>query len=305
MGYILSPKVSVILPVYNASQYLRAAIESVLGQTVTDFELLVIDDGSTDGSISILRDAADRDTRVSFRSRQNRGLVTTLNELIEWSRGEYLARMDADDICRPLRLEKQIGYLDEHPECVAVGSASLIIDPEGMPICEHQYELTHEEIDSAHTSEMVGSRICHPSVMMRREAIMQVGLYDEQYRYAEDLDLFLRLAEIGTLANLPEVLLSYRHHLSSVCYTYTSEQRTVARRAINAARTRRGIAMVSATCKADLESVTDADVHRKWAWWALSAGNLKTARKHALKALVADPFNIENLRASVCAIRGH
>lgn len=199
---VTAPTISVLLPVYNSGRYIGAAIESVLAQTFDDFELFALDGGSTDKTLSILRKFETKDRRIRVISRENLALVPSLNEMIALAQGRYLARMDGDDICRPQRFEKQVAYLDTHSECVAVGSRSLFIDPQGMPICEHLNELTHDEIDAAHMSGRVGSRICHPSVMMRREAVLQVGLYDEVYRYAEDMDLFLRLAEIGKLANL-------------------------------------------------------------------------------------------------------
>ena len=115
--------------------------------------------------------------------------------------------MDCDDICFPQRFEKQIAYLDSHPDCVAVGSRILLIDTEGLPICEFIDELTHDEIDTKHLSGVGGCQICHPSATMRREAVVRAGKYREGYAPAEDLDLFLRLAEIGKLANLPDILI--------------------------------------------------------------------------------------------------
>jgi glycosyltransferase involved in cell wall biosynthesis len=299
-----SPTISVILPVYNAAQYLRAAVDSVLGQTFEDFELLAFDDGSADGSLKILREFESKDRRVRAFSRENRGLVQTLNELIGLSRGRYLARMDADDISRPQRFEKQIAYLESHSECVAVGTGSLLIDPNGRPICEHTYELTHDEIDKIHLSGEGSSRLCHPSIIMRKDAVLQIGLYREEFRLAEDLDLFLRLSEIGKLANIPDIMLEYRHHLGSVCYTNVDEQSNVGRRAVAIARMRRGLVSRPEIYPLAVNSASNADTHRKWAWWALSAGNVTTARKHAITALAKEPLNKENLRVFVCAMRG-
>jgi glycosyltransferase involved in cell wall biosynthesis len=300
-----SPKVSVLLPVYNAESYLRRAIESVLVQTFTDFELLALDDGSTDKSLSILREFAGKDSRVRVISRENRGLVVTLNELIAKSESQYLARMDADDICRPQRFERQVSYFDAHPDCVAVGTRSLIIDSDGMPITETTNELAHDEIELAHLSGAGESRMCHPSVMIRRDAIMQVGQYRREYQFAEDLDLFLRLGEIGKLANLPDVLLEYRQHMESIGYTHGDLQRNAARQALREAWLRRGIPVYPFISEPTTRPDTAADVHRMWAWWAMSAGNLATARKHAILALVRNPFNVESLRALACAIRGY
>jgi glycosyltransferase involved in cell wall biosynthesis len=299
-----APTISVLLPVYNADKYVRDAVNSILCQTYDDFELLAFDDGSTDRSLAILREFEVRDRRVRVFSRNNRGLVQTLNELIFIARGRYLARMDADDISRQHRFEKQLSYLESHPGCVAVGSASLLIDPDGRALCEHRYELSHDEIDRIHLSENSSSRLCHPSTMMRREAVLKVGLYREEFRPVEDRDLFLRLAEIGQLANLPDILLEYRHHLDSVCYNYSDEQRSVGQRAVTMARLRRGMASHPEMQRPTASIASNADTYRKWAWWALSAGNVGTARKHAIAALVKEPLNIENLRVLACAVRG-
>jgi glycosyltransferase involved in cell wall biosynthesis len=300
-----TPTISVLLPVYNAERYISLALESIITQTFDDFELLALDDGSTDRSLSILREYETKDDRLRIYSRENRGLVKTLNELINLSRGAYLARMDADDISRPQRFEKQIAYLEAHPECVAVGTRSLVIDTEGMPIREFITNFTHDEIDSAHLSGIGQSEISHPSVMMRREAVERAGRYREDYRCAEEMDLFLRLAEIGKLANLPEVLILYRQHLQSFCYAQGNQLRIFGRRATQEARLRRGLPAVPETSVADSKFETPPDVHRKWAWWALSAGHIRTARKHALKALALDPLCLANLKVVACAIRGH
>lgn len=299
------PIISVLMPVYNTARYARTAVESVLSQTFVDFELLALDDGSTDKSLSILREFAAKDHRVQILSRRNRGLVLTRNELIAAARGHYLAVMDSDDISRPQRFEKQVAYLDAHSDCVAVGSRSLIIDSAGLPIIESKNELTHNELDLAHVSEKFESRMCHSSVMMRREAVMHAGSYRGEYRFSEDLDLFLRLAEMGKLANLPEVLVEYRQHLRSVSFTDHDEQRYNAKQAVRAAWARRGIRGSLEKSELATKLETPADTHRKWAWWALSAGNLTTARKHATLALAKNPLNIENLRVLVCSIRGH
>jgi glycosyltransferase involved in cell wall biosynthesis len=299
-----TPAISVILPVYNAARYVCNAVGSVLSQTYDDFELLAFDDGSTDGSLNILREFEAKDRRVRAFFRENRGLVQTLNELIGLARGRYLARMDADDICRPQRFEKQIAYLESHPECVAVGTGSLLIDPNGRPICEHIYELTHDKIDEIHLSGEAISRLCHPSTIMRKDAVVQIGLYREEFRLAEDLDLFLRLAEVGQLANIPDIMLEYRHHLDSVCYKHADEQGNVGRRAVEQARIRRGIVGHSEIYQSQVNSASSAETHRKWAWWALAAGNVATARQHAIIAFAKEPLNKESFRVFACAMRG-
>jgi hypothetical protein len=232
-------------------------------------------------------------------------VVPTLNELIAVSWGRYLARMDADDICRPQRVERQVAYLEAYPDCVAVGSRVLLIDADSSPLCELPTVLSHEEIDATHLSSYGDLRICHPTVVMRREAVIAVGKYCEETEYCEDYDLFLRLAEIGRLANLPEILLEYRRHPVAIGYLKQVRQLWVAAESRKNARLRRGLPPDPGPDGKVAKAQSAADMYRMWAWWALSTGNVATARKHALEAALTNPFDIENLRSLVCAIRGY
>ena len=162
MTDVMPAPITVLLAVYNGQEYLRAAIESVLGQTFPNFEFLIIDDGSIDGSLNIVREYARRDGRIRIITRPNKGLTNTLNEGISLARGEYLARMDADDICMPRRFERQLGYMKDHPDCVLVGSRVELMDPEGLPIREMCLEQSHEDIDAAHLNR--GWPVVHPRI---------------------------------------------------------------------------------------------------------------------------------------------
>ncbi len=297
-----SPLISVCLPAYNAERYVRSAVESVLSQTFGDFELLVIDDGSTDKTAHVLRELAIRDSRIRLASRPNAGLVQTLNELLSQARGTFIARMDADDVSKPARFARQVAYLESHPDCVALGSRCLFIDPEGLPITEFVDRYSHEQIDASLMRPEIG--ILHPTVMIRLDALRKVGGYRPDYPHVEDLDLFLRLAELGRLANLPDVLLDYRCHVASVSHRHTLEQSQAGLRAVDDALIRRGMLGRSASYAAPLTyAETKAQLHRKWAWWALLAGHLVTARKHARLALTAEPWNGANLRLVASVLR--
>lgn len=300
------PKASVLLPVFNAELYLEAAIHSVLCQTFTDFECLLLDDGSTDRSAKILANFAKADPRCKVYSWPNQGLVRTLNRGIELAASDILFRMDADDISRPNRFEKQFEYLAAHPECVALGSGVLLIDESGSPIREFVDVFNHAEIDATFLRG-IGGGITHPAVAIRKQALQKINGYRLGFAHAEDVDLFLRLAEVGRLANLPEVLLDYRQHSTSIGYRYTMEQRTAAMKAAAEARIRRGIEPIELI---DTDSETRnvgslSAVHRKWAWWALGASNIKTARKHAWQAFAANPFDPANLRLIACVLKDH
>jgi glycosyltransferase involved in cell wall biosynthesis len=294
------------MPVYNAERYVAEAIESILGQTLGDFEFLIIDDGSTDGSLRILEGYAASDPRIRLTSRENRGLVATLNELIDQARGEFLARMDADDIALPERFHRQVDYLRAHPECVVVGCRVRLIDPDGDPLCDWFTEQPHKVIDTLLLrGEPVGSVLCHSSVLMRRDAVLAVGKYRE-FAIGEELDLFLRLAESSRLAILPEVLLKYRHHEASFTHDPLRwDLRHDYRRAIvQDARRRRGLPPAPAEPELPA-SQAESSGQENWVWWALGSGHMNTARKHAWRAVARNPFAIRSWRLLYCALRGH
>src|SRR5207249_680660 len=157
---------------------------------------------------------------------------------------EFVARMDSDDISMPDRFEKQIAYLRAYPEYVAVGSRVVLIDPYGSGVEKPAHKTTHEEIE-AELLNGVGWAIVHPTVMMHRDALIRVGGYREDLMVSEDLDLFLRLAEVGKLGNLPDVLLQYRQHLQSVNYTRYEQQKAVKRQIVADAYKRRGLSMTT------------------------------------------------------------
>lgn len=300
-----TPAVSVLMPVYNARRYVGTAIESLLQQTMRDFELIVLDDGSRDDSQDIVRSFAGRDRRVRWLARENRGLIATRNELLAAARSPYCALLDADDIARPERLELQLDYLESHPECVLVGSRVLLIDAEGAPLCEMFDEFEHGVIYDTLLSGRP-HHLCNPAIMMRRAAVEQAGGYREGFAPAEDLDLFLRLAEHGQLVNLPQVLTSYRQHLASEGYARAHIQRAAAYRAVNEARRRRGLAeLLREQTGYDSIVWTAGDHYRKWCWWALNAGYVSTARKYALATVRHSPLTLESWRAMYCSLRGH
>jgi GT2 family glycosyltransferase len=300
------PQISVCMPVYNAERYLAEAVESILAQTYRDFEFIIIDDGSTDRSLAILERYAAQDARIRLSSRPNAGLVVRLNEMVAEARSDIIAQMHADDIAMPERLARQLDFLNAHPEVVVVGCRILTIDCDGDPIAEFCTVQTHEEIDRPHL-EAGGGVICHPSATIRADAIRAVGGYRAEYWPAEDMDLWLRLAEIGRLANLPEMLLKYRQHLestSSAKYAALREQTQAG--AIDAYR-RRGLPLPAnqEPLKKD-DRTSDSEVHlRNWAWWALGAGNLHTARKYAIRLVRSHPLSWHNWKLVACSFRGY
>ena len=285
------PSVSIILPVYNAESYLTCALDSVLAQTFRLFELIAVDDGSTDHSRAILDDCARHDDRVRVISRPNTGIVGALNDGIAAARGEFIARMDADDTCLPNRLKAQIAHMESHPECVAVGTDVLYTDPEGAPLIRHRPVEHHDGI-VIQLLDGNGGALIHPSVMFRRDAIAFAGGYRTSYQWIEDLDLYLRISDRGELANLHEVYLLYRQHLQSVNYT-RPDRNDLRMELVNPRRQALGLPLlVPATSEA--KNYRAADWRRHWAYDAARGGNWKSARKNARKALTAAPFDKRN-----------
>ncbi|HLL90903.1 MAG TPA: glycosyltransferase, partial [Tepidisphaeraceae bacterium] len=234
------PLVSVLMNVYNGERFVGAACRSVLGQTLGDLELIVVDDGSTDRTPAILAALAAEDPRVLIVTQPNAGITAALNAGLRRCRGEFVAKMDADDVSLPDRFAKQVAFLRDHPDVLVVGGAWEIIDERDRPITT----LRPPTDDAAIQATLLRGHaaLTHSCAMIRRRALEQVGGYDESFKSnAEDLDLWLRLGEVGKLHNLADVVLRYRIHAASVSETRRAEQREHARRAVERAWARRGI----------------------------------------------------------------
>lgn len=209
----MPPKISVILPVYNAQSYLRESIESILTQSFEDFELIMINDGSTDDSLLIMESYTDQ--RIQIINQSNAGLPISLNRAIAIAQGQYLARQDADDISLPERFAKQVAYLDTHPQCALLGTWAQIL-VEKTPT---NRSLSHPHLNGDIQLKLLFFNcFVHSSVMIRKSALEVSGLYpEEQEKFPpEDYDLWLRIAKYWEVANLPEVLLQYRELPNSI-----------------------------------------------------------------------------------------
>jgi glycosyltransferase involved in cell wall biosynthesis len=202
----MTPRISVVMSVYDGGRFLRASIESILTQTYGDFEFLIVDDASKDDSLEILRNFAEKDGRITIiRNEQNIGLTKSLNRALKRARGEYVARHDADDLAEPARFEAQIGVLQGHPECDVVGTGYHVIDAEGRDV--NKRFLCHYA-DDARSALLRGENpLCHSSVMFKKSVVEKAGYYDEAYKYAQDYDLWLRLLSGGSrICNIPRRL---------------------------------------------------------------------------------------------------
>jgi glycosyltransferase involved in cell wall biosynthesis len=297
------PAISVILACYNTERYIASAVKSILTQTFGDFELILLDDGSTDRSSEICNSLAAQDNRIRLISRPNKGLTKTLNEGLALATAPLIARMDADDISLPTRFEKQVAYLHAHPDCVCVGSRVTLIDPYDSPISVTDHKLDHDAID-ADLLKGVGWSIIHPAAMMRTEAVKRAGGYREQFTTSQDLDLWLRLAEIGKLANLPDPLVKYRQHFESVASTKHEVQWQVKSQIVGDAYDRRGIARPKEWLFNKRVPLPVVEQLKRWTWAALKAGNPNVARKHAVEVVKKQPLSVDSWRVMYCALRG-
>ncbi len=201
------PLISVVMPVYNGEKYLVEAVDSILNQTFTDFELIMIDDGSTDGSLSILQQYGQLDLRVRIISRENKGLPTTLNELVDIARGKWIARMDQDDICMPNRLVSQIEFMHLNPTTAVLGSSANFMEKDGGVICTYVVPTNDAELRIVFPE----SPFIHPSIMFSKEIFYKAGKYNEKMKWGgEDVTFFKRMSRLGKLQNLSEPLINYR-----------------------------------------------------------------------------------------------
>ncbi len=211
--------ISVILPVRNGMPYLQQAVDSVLRQSFSSFEFLIIDDGSTDQTGSFL--SSLEDPRVRILKMNGVGLANALNYGIDRCRTPFLARMDADDICDPERFQHQYEYLASHRDCVVVGSQSKVIDENDQAIGVRRFPVTNAAI---RWQLAFGCPFQHPVVMLRREALLAAGSYRQDEFPAEDHALWVRMSREGSLANLNRYLLSYRIHGESISSLKAEQQ---------------------------------------------------------------------------------
>jgi hypothetical protein len=225
MGKAVNPKVTVLMPMYNGGRYLLEAVESILAQTYVDFDFLIINDGSNDNSVEIIESFTDPRIKLIHNER-NIGLIETLNRGIDLAKGEYIARMDCDDISLPARLIKQVRFLEKHTDIGICGTwiirrESDVMRPIYLPSESHHVRC----------GLLFASTLAHPTVMFRKEYFMRHSLlYDTEYSHAEDYDLWVRMSRHFPMCNIPSFLLEYRVHPGQVGYKCRNEQMDGSRR---------------------------------------------------------------------------
>lgn len=217
-----SPQISVIMPVYNVGPYIKQAVDSVLEQTCGDFELIAINDGSTDNSPAILQRYAEKDKRLKVVNQENQGLVATLNRGIALARGKYIARMDPDDVCFPRRFEQQIAILDSKPSVVLVAGGFEVIDQDS--------EFLYREVLPTHSEDIKRSMllrnpIAHGSVMFRKETFDKIGQYSNSCGPMEDFYLWTEMAQLGDIEAVEASV--YRWRVNSQGITSTKNKKVI------------------------------------------------------------------------------
>lgn len=274
------PLVSVVMPVYNAGRFLSVAVNSICAQSFSDWEMICVNDGSSDGSGRVLDELAQGDDRIRVVHQSNTGIVGALNRGCELARGPLICRMDSDDVSLPNRIQKQVAFLRAAPKCVAVGGAILEIDVDGDPLCCSRLATTHADIENNLLHRRTG--LYHPTTMIRTDAFRAVGGYRAEYQWVEDHDLWLRLAQRGQLANLREVVLCYRQHSSSVCWQRSAQQRELMNRLLSEAYALRNLELPEHLLHSSQVSRTAAGPG-KWARAAAKGGFPRSVAKHLMQ----------------------
>lgn len=212
------PEVSVIMPVYNGMEFLNEAIDSILAQEYSDFEFLIINDGSSDKSKEIILSYSD--SRIKYiENETNKGLIFSLNKGIDIAQGKYIVRMDADDISYPQRIEKQVAFMDDNPLVGICGSWYLAFGKNDILVKTAQWD---EDIRIGMLHQI---QLCHPSVIIRKSILDKNEIYyNPEYSHAEDYDFFNNIGKYSKFHNLQEVLIKYRHHNKKVSVVHSSIQ---------------------------------------------------------------------------------
>lgn len=207
-----TPFISILMPAYNAAKHIQSAIESILNQTTKRWELIIINDGSDDQTAFLINTYADSRIKI-VENVANLGLTKDLNIGLQRAQGEFIARLDADDLCTPDRLAKQLSYLGQHPETALVGSWAQIIDDDGKII---GYRQPPFEPEALKFNLLFFNPLVHSSIFFRRSVAQEMGGYNEQYRRAQDFEFYSRLTKKYIIGVIPEYLVQYREHSQSV-----------------------------------------------------------------------------------------
>ncbi len=223
------PEISIVMACHNGERWLAEAIESVLLQTFQDWELIVVDDGSSDSSGEIIAKFASREQRIVPITKPHTGLADSLNWGISRAHGDWVARLDADDLCEPRRLEVQLSAVNGDPDVVFLGSAQIQVDQDGREVGRYQYPKEHHLL--LHGMLSSGRFPPHSSALIRLKSFQQCGGYRTRFHRAQDLDLWLRLSEVGKLKAVPDFLVKHRLHKNQLSHSEGGRLRIIYSRA--------------------------------------------------------------------------
>lgn len=298
-----SPKVSVLMSVYSGEKYLREAIDSILNQTFTDFEFLIINDGSTDRTAEILQSYDDPRIKI-INNEKNMGLTKSLNKGLRMASGKYIARMDADDVSLSQRLEKEVNFLNQKKNIGLVGTYYLLINEKGSVLYAVKLLTDERELKE---KLLIGNQFGHGSVMFRRECIEKVGLYREEFKSSQDYDLWLRISEVYGVANIPEPLYKWRFTVKSISVAKKAQQDKYALFAIELAKERRqfGKDRLQTLEREEIDKLLDDSLlkakarNRKekaqsyyfWGTILLGGKDYRDALKLLLKSFISNPLH--------------
>jgi len=301
----VTPLVSVVMPVFNTAAYLDEAINSILKQTFPEFELIIINDGSTDDSLIIIKLWEKKDPRIRLVEQKNKGRSYSRNKGLELAVSDYIVMMDSDDVAMPDRLRVCYDYLQKHPEVVAVSGQYEKICMYGVSMHVSSLPLEHEFIERDLLQDK-GNSFTQGASMYRKSLAQKVGGYNLSYVLGEDADLFLRMALHGKLINLPDVLLKYRRHPNSI--TSRGDEKLVdnCMERLKRAWLDRGL-VLDGSFEHYLKNVSRRDKHEDillFGWNALGKGEVAIARRYAKKLFFFYPFSMGVCRFLYCAIRG-
>lgn len=287
----MTPKISVIMSVYNGDNHLRESIESILTQTFTNFEFIIVNDGSTDASLQIIQTYNDKRIRI-INNQENIGLTKSLNKALKQAQGEYIARQDADDLSLRNRLELQLEFLDSHPEIAVLGTGIYVINERG--------EVIEKRIMAPNPIKSLakGNRFIHGSVMIRKSVIDVMGGYIEYLKYSQDYELWLRISRKYDVINLKAALYMLRFHGGSISIDKIKEQQMCALLAKKLAFGEIKENELKDHEILDLYHILNKKekvrFHKSLAYSYTQSGELGSLRRECLKAFLLNPFDVEN-----------
>jgi glycosyltransferase involved in cell wall biosynthesis len=290
-----NPKISVIMSVYNGGKYLREAIESILAQSFTDFEFIIVNDGSTDNSLEIIQSYDDERIKI-INNEKNLGLTKSLNKALKKARGEYIARQDADDISLPNRFEEQMKYFERYPETVVLGTSIYVINGAG--------KLLMKEIAPSDPSKILlnTNAFTHGSVIFKKAVVDELGYYNELLKYSQDYELWSRIAKHYKVCNLTQPLYKLRSHKENIrianfeeglLYHFLVQNTNTNKLSVDALdkiKTRGIFELYPYLDKQD-KFIFHRTLGHKYA----RDNNLRLAREEYKKVFKLNPFNIKNI----------